>query len=156
MIEPIYYPATYQAPIIRRLLSVSHIVLFLVLSFFGRAQLDLSSSKAIWIFAIIMLVAVAISKFDDSSSFIVLYADRIEKKSWFDTKIWRRDEVANLSLHSFGKFRLVRKYNKGDYFFIPAGIKRDATWNDWLRGVPEVSKYSGSVGEKNLRPASFT
>ena len=124
--------------------------IFLFLSFFGRAQLDLSSSKSIWIFAIIMLIVVIVSKFNDNSSFIVLYADRIEKKSWFDTKVWRRDEVANLSLHSFGKFCLVRKYNKGDYFFIPAGIERDPTWNDWLRDVPELSKYSGIIGEKKF------
>lgn len=150
MVEPIHYPATYRAPIIRRLLSVSHVVFFLVLSFFGRAQLDLSSSKAVWGFAIVVLVAVMISKLNESSSFIVLHADRIEKRSWFDTQVWRRDDVANLSLHSFGEFRLVRKYNKGEYFFIPAGIKRDSTWNDWLGGVPEASKYIGSLGERKF------
>lgn len=153
MVEPIYYPATYRASTVRRLLAVSHVAILLFLGFLGRAQLDLSSSKIIWIFAIVGLTIAIIWKFNESSSLIILHADRIEKKSWFGTKTWQRDEVASLSLYSFGEFRLIRKYNKGDYFFIPAGIKRDATWSDWLRGVPEFGKYSGSAKEKRFAAA---
>jgi len=122
MAENIHYPTTYRASIFRR---------------FGRAHLDKSSSKITWILAIAGLTAIIIYFLNESSSYITLFDDRIEKKSWFGTKIWRRDEAAGLWYGLFGGFKLVRKYNKGDYFIIPPGIKRDATWHDWLKDVPE-------------------
>lgn len=137
MAKIIHYPVTYQASIFRRLTSVARAIVIVFLGFFGRAHLDKSSSKITWALAITGLIAVIIYFLNDSSSYVTLFEDRIEKKSWFGTKIWRRDEAVGLWYGLFGGFKLVRKYNKGDYFIIPPGIERDATWRDWLKYVPE-------------------
>ncbi|MGE8131784.1 hypothetical protein ACQKQD_33110 [Methylobacterium sp. NPDC080182] len=139
MSETINYPATYRAPIFRRIASAAHVLFITLLAFFGRAHLENSSSSIVWAFAVVGLIFIVVWKFNDSSRIITLHTDRIEQKSWFSTKTWRRDEAAGIWYGLFGSFRLVRKYNKGDYFIIPAGIYRDATWNDWLRDVPEAN-----------------
>lgn len=137
MAETIHYPATYRAPPFRRLTSVSRAIVIVLLGFFGRAHLDKSSSKIIWAVAIAVLFLIITYFLNESSSYVTLFEDRIEKKSWFGTKTWRRDEAAGLWYGLFGGFKLVRKYNRGDYFIIPPGIKRDATWSDWLKDVPQ-------------------
>ena len=150
MLETINYPATYQAPIIRRMIAVFHMIIVLGLAIFGRGQMDSSSSKAIWAIVITGLIVAIILKYDDVSSYITLYPDHIEKKSILIKRICRRNEVVGFWADSFGGFCLVRKYNIKGYFIVPAGIKRDATWRDWLRDAPEISKYSTSNKGKTL------
>lgn len=132
------YPATYRVPKLKVVTSVLFVIILMLLALSGCAHIDSISSIDVRIFAGICLVFVALSRVNDSSSRITLYADRVEKKTWFSTKTWRRDEVGGLWFNKSGDFRLVRKYNKGNYAIIPAGIKRDETWNDWLRDVPDT------------------
>ena len=132
------YPATYRAPKLKVVTSVLSVIILMLLALFGRAHIDSISSIGVRIFAGICLAFVTLSRMNDSSSRITLYADRIEKKTWFSTKTWRRNDVAGLWFNKSGDFRLFRKCNKEDYFIIPAGIRRDETWDDWLKDVPDT------------------
>lgn len=133
-----HYPATYRASMFRRMRSILRDVILFLLAIFGRGHIDKHGTKGLWIFALVCMVAVIFLRINESSSRITLYDDRIEKKTWFSKKVWRRDEAVGLWFNLFSGFKLVRKYNKGDYFVVPAGIERDATWDDWLRDVPEA------------------
>jgi hypothetical protein len=70
---------------------------------------------------------------------ITLYADRIERTTWFGKKTLQREDIEGLRL--MGRYNipsLIYKDNADYPFPLPTGIKKDAAWNAWMASVPDL------------------
>lgn len=121
---------------VKPLLTVSVLML---LAFFGRVHLSLSSPAWEWIFALFALGLVLFNRLNEGMCCVTLYDDHIEKRTWLGKQTWRREDVARILPGQYGGFWLSHRHNGGYYFMVPAGIERDAAWDAWLAHVPKYA-----------------
>ncbi len=135
--EPTLFPRTYRAPRSRALAKVVKGVVLFGLAAFGRAHLDAMAPSWAWMFAGVLLVLIVFMIWDQARCRITLYPGRIERRTWFGSRNWAREDVGYVSPRRGRGFALVHRYNRGYRLDIPAGIARDEGWETWLRTIPE-------------------
>ncbi len=136
--DPSLYPVTYRSSASAGLAFFLAVIGYFLFTVIGRGHLLLSHSSGVWTF-VLMLGVVILTTLSFICARITLYADRIERKTWFGTQVMQRSDIAGMRLETlFSIPSLIHKEHYVYPFRLPKGIKNDAAWNAWFAFVPDL------------------
>ena len=139
-------PASYQAPLVKRLLPMLWVAPLYVLAMFGRAHLNAKSPTWLWLAAIAGFILLVTTSLSAGFCKVTLYADRIERKTWFGVKTMKRSEIGKIRERDHGLSMLCYKYNQGDGIMLPKGIGGDAVWKAWMASLKPNANQKDKAG----------
>jgi hypothetical protein len=138
-LDPSLYPRTYRTSAGAAAgLFLAMIGYFLVTAL-GRGNFIRGASLHNWEFLLGCLCLVIVLALNLVRARITLYADRIERQTWFGREVMLRSDIKGLRMGGLWESQCLKHKDIAAFSFaVPRRIKKDASWDTWMASVPDL------------------